>query len=99
MENDEVENPAKFLHCLSPALEKLRLHGRFIGKLDSNTFSRFINLSYLDLSDTHLTDFDLSILENFNQLQLLDVSQNNLKSIGNVTLLNLFKINCKMDKK
>lgn len=71
--SNEIENPAKILHCLSPALEILQISETPIGELETNAFSRFQNLSFLRLIDVKLRNFDAKVLENITQIVSLQI--------------------------
>lgn len=56
---DQIENVHDLLICLGPSLEKLELPGNFIGEISLTTFSRFGNLTKLNLRNSTLKDFDV----------------------------------------
>lgn len=66
-----IENPSQLFRCLSTSLEQFSMPGSFIWKLES----------------TEPQHFDLSFLAHCTQLKIFDISRNNLKSIGNLTVL------------
>lgn len=84
---NDVENAADLLPCLMPSLQELFISKSFIGKFESNVFSRFINLTLFYIKNTYLANFDFSALENFNQLNFLDLSWNSLQKFDNLTVL------------
>lgn len=86
-----IKNSAQLIQCLSTSLKELDLSANFVGKLEPNTFARFGNLQNLDLKHTNLEDFDFSILKNLKQLRRLDISQNHLKNVGNLTVFATLK--------
>lgn len=90
--SNEIENPTKLFECLPPSLESLHLSEIVFGKLESNAFSRFIYLDFLDLSETYLEDFDFSILHNVNQLSELDISRNKLGKLNATTFENFTEL-------
>lgn len=85
------DNVIEILECFSQSLLILDLSGCFIGKFNTkqikSSLNRFRYLSELHLSDTKLTEFDLNILHMHNNLMVLDLSKNNLKSLRNVNVL------------
>lgn len=87
-------NVMDLLHHFGTLITKIDLSGNMIGQQpDATTFERFNDLSTLILHDTHLMDFDFSWLTNQNyRLKMLDVSNNNLKFIKSVWLLDDFRV-------
>lgn len=85
-------NVAEILQCFSSSIESIDLSSNVVGKLTSTTFERFINLRELSLSDTKLTDFDLNVFKTPNRINLLDISFNNLRHIGNIQLFESFNL-------
>lgn len=86
-------NVMDLLHHFGVLITKIDLSGNLIGQPDATTFERFNDLSTLILRDTHLMEFDFSWLTNQNEhLKMLDVSNNNLKFIKSVWLLDDFRV-------
>lgn len=88
---NQIKNVHDLLQCLEPSLVTLNLGGNFIGEVNSTTFSRFINLRELSLTNTHLKNFDFIILKRQINLTILDISRNNLENVKNVQMLRYFK--------
>lgn len=84
---NQCENVVELLHCMTSSLENLKLTGNFVGKLKADALQRFHHLSILILSDTHLIEFDFSLVKSLKKLEHLDISRNNLKQIGNISIL------------
>lgn len=77
--------------CFGSSLREINLAGNSFGKLNTTTFNRFVELTHLSLSNTSLTDFDFSIIiENQKHLRTLDISDDNLKYVRNISLLEMF---------
>lgn len=87
---NKIESVAKMLQCFGPSLREMDLSGNFVGKLNTTTFKRFINLEWLSLSDTILVDFNFDMLANQTKLERLDMSFNNLKSVSDASMLKQF---------
>lgn len=86
-----VENVTELLQCFGPSLAIISLDGNFVGKLNSGNFKRFENLRRLSLKNTHLSEFNFSVLKNQQNLQHLDISHNNLKQLINIRASNHLK--------
>lgn len=84
---DGFENVTDILPCLGASVTYLDLSGNYIGKLASDAFERFIDLSRLYLRDTQLTAFDFNMLQNQQYLIVLDLSYNDLQHIDNISRL------------
>ncbi|XP_055302584.1 toll-like receptor 8 [Sitodiplosis mosellana] len=85
--DNHIENPSDLLRCLTPSLGRLTLIGEFTEKLSSTSLEPFINLYFLTLNGAKSMEFDLSSIKNANRIYTLDISNNNLKEIRNVSLL------------
>ncbi|XP_055301686.1 uncharacterized protein LOC129568141 [Sitodiplosis mosellana] len=85
-----VENLYDLLLCLGSKLLTLDLSGAIIKQIDGNALRRFKNLEALFLSDAHLTDFDVNVIEFHTKLSWLDLSKNHLKTMKNVHILQNF---------
>lgn len=85
--NDNAfKNVLEILPCIGSSIEILDLSNNFIGELDPNVFERFTELKRLYLSGTMITEFDANSFSFLKNLDVLDVSQNNLKTIQNIHL-------------
>lgn len=87
---NQIENVHDLLLCLGSSIDRLELSGNFIGEVKSSTFSRFVNLTQLNLRETQLKNFDFNILKHQTTLNLLDISGNNLRIMENVSVLSIF---------
>lgn len=81
---NSFENVVEVLPCLDTSLESIDLSGNSVGKLDSSTVQRFINLKELFLSDTKLRSFDLNAIVTPDRLNSLDISLNSIRRIENI---------------
>lgn len=84
---DGFENVTEILPCLGASLTYLDLSGNLVGKLAFDAFERFIDLSRLYLRDTQLIAFDFSSIQSQEYLIVLDLSQNSLQNIDNISRL------------
>lgn len=89
---NQIKHVNQLLQCFSFSLEDISLDGTTLEKLNFITFRPFVNLKRLSLKNTHLADFDFSLLINQKQLYELDISNNYLKSLHNI-LLSQFSAN------
>lgn len=86
--NDHTfENVLDVLPCLGSSVEILDLSNNFIGKLDSDVFDRFTELTRLYLRLTKLTEFYANSYAFAKNLRVLDISRNNLRTIENISSL------------
>lgn len=76
---------------LGSSIETLDLSSNFIGTPNAQTFKRFTNLKYLNLSQTNLPSFLYATFFNQQKLQVLDLSYNHLKKIDFRKSLRNFK--------
>lgn len=83
---NSIANGGDLLQCLNPTVMHVDLSSNHIGKLDAAIFQRFDRLVVLSLSNTMLMDFDFGMLKSTG-LMKLDLSQNDLKFLRNVRLL------------
>lgn len=91
IDEHQMENLPILLQCLSPTVERLVLSGNKLSSLDQTAFMQFSALTQLTLSNTQLEEFDLNAIRVAkNQLRILDISMNGLKSISNVHVLTEF---------
>lgn len=75
------------INLLGSSVERLHLSGIQIGEIDINPFREFNHLIELRLSNAGLSSFNLSHINNISNLEVLDISGNNLKEIQGVTFL------------
>lgn len=79
--NNRLPNTLEIIDNLSELrLRNLHVSGNFIGQLKPETFARFNKLTILHLSDTSLSTFDFNPFEPLKELDLLDLSYNNLRN-------------------
>lgn len=81
------DNIAEIIQCLGSSVEIFFLSNNIIGKIDPIVFDRFEVLQRLRLSDTMLSEFDITRYRNRQRLIGLDLSQNNLKRLDKISLL------------
>lgn len=86
------ENVAEILPCLGSTLAHLDLSGNSIGALSADAFERFIDLNRLYLRNTQLAAFDFDLLQRQQYLIVLDLSENSLKSIENISQLSRIQL-------
>lgn len=86
------KNVTDIMPFLGPSIQEIDLFGNFVGKLNPITFERLIYLKSLILKDTMLTEFDFSVLRNQIDLLELDISNNNLKYLSNVSYLRVLHL-------
>ncbi|XP_055309746.1 chaoptin-like [Sitodiplosis mosellana] len=79
---NRFDNSLGIIQSLGSNLLLLHFSQNIIGALNLSTFERFIDMSWLNLSDTHLEHFDVNPLK----VSTLDISRNKLKRL-NVNLL------------
>ena len=77
----KIENISIIIEEASKYLETLDLSYQFVGKLKVDTFQRFINLKRLYLRQTNLTNFGFATFYHQRKLEILDISNNNLKQV------------------
>lgn len=85
-ESNRIMNVPELLQCFTSSLTWLNISGNFVGKVNLTTFQH-LSLDSLYLSNTHLEEFDLVVLENQTGLWTLDISNNNLKYLKNANVL------------
>lgn len=86
---NSISNGGDLLQCLNPTIMHIDLSGNYIGKLHAASLHRFDRLNFLSLSNTMLMDFDFGMLKSHGLIKL-DLSQNDLKLLQNVRLLEVF---------
>lgn len=87
----QTENISMIIQKASPQLESLDLSNNFIGELTDDTFSRFVNLKRLYLSRTNLSNFQFATFYHQRNLEVLDISYNNLNKIDFYLFLRNFQ--------
>lgn len=90
VERIEIENVTKLMESFSLALRFLSVSDNSIGELNVTGIHRLTNLLELSLRHTHLSHFDLSMIESHKQLRSIDFSYNNLKRLNHISLLDTF---------
>lgn len=81
------DNIAELLPCFGQSIEVMILSKNIIGQLDPAEFDHFVLLQRLHLRDTMLTEFDVNNFQNQHRLFALDLSQNSLKRVDNISKL------------
>lgn len=76
--NCQIKNPSQVIQQFGPSLTKLDLHGTDVRALNPQSFQKLINLVYLNLRGTHLSSVDFRELLHQRNLQILDISDNEL---------------------
>lgn len=89
--DNQFDNVQELMRCFTASIEAIDLTGNAIECLNESTFKKFVNLKWLFLKNTNLSEFDFSVLKNQKQLRLLDLSNNNLRYLENVSLLRTFE--------
>lgn len=90
--NNHIENPNELIRCLSSSLEKLILIGNFTEKISSTSLEPLTNMWELIINGAQSMEFDFGSIKKPERLCTLDISRNNLKEIGNVSLLENFPL-------
>lgn len=88
---NRMRNTSEILELLGPSIENVDLASNFIGKLDSQTFKKFNNLQYLNLSHTNLSNFGFKTFYHQSKLKTLDLGYNHLRTVNFTLLLRNFK--------
>lgn len=83
---NQLQNVPQIIEWLGVPIKTMDLSSNVVGKLFSQTFARFDNLKYLNLSETNLTNFGFRTFYHQRNLKVLDLSFNRLKNL-NFTLL------------
>lgn len=96
-ENNHIENPNELLHCLTSSLEKLNLIGNFTEKISSKSLEPLTNMWELIINGAQSMEFDFGSIKKPERLYTIDISENNLKEIGNVSLLENFPLIFRFD--
>lgn len=66
---------------------EIDLSANHIGKLNHSTLEGFKNLQFFYLNDANLTEFNFDAIKSPQKLWWLDISNNNLKYLNNISLL------------
>lgn len=78
----QMENTSEILKLLNPlTVSTLDLSKNFMGHLNISTFQPFINLKFLNLSHTNLSNFGFITFYNQDKIHTLDISYNNLENV------------------
>jgi hypothetical protein len=72
-------------------LEKLLISGNDLRSISSMTFKNLCKLKILDLDANYLTDFDPLWLSDLKRLEHLDFKNNEIRVLGNLTILESLK--------
>lgn len=91
LSSNHLNNTQQLIQHLGSSVETLDLSSNFVGSLNSNTFRKLINLRYLYLSNTNLSNFGLRSFMMMKKLNTLDLSGNNLNKVDFSLLLRNFK--------
>lgn len=83
----QIQNTHDVLKLLPSSILKIDLSGNFVGEVNSSTFSKFPKLIYLILSRSNLSNFDFATIEHHDNLEMLDISHNQLTRLE--TTINL----------
>lgn len=86
-EYNKQGNTKALINLLGLSIEHLELTGSYIGHINANKFQEFYKLKTLLLSNTGLDSFCFDYIRNIDNLEILDISRNNLDKIGDITLL------------
>lgn len=93
--NDTIE----MIQLLGEPLESLDVSVNFVGVIRNSTFLAFINLQYLNLSQTNLSIIESNAFRHLNKLKSLDLSSNYLDNVkflltsGSVNVLETLILN------
>lgn len=87
---NRIENVHDLIEHMSPTIRWLDLAGNYVGALNTNTFEELPSLRLLNLNDCHLSNItDLKPFAMLRNLNVLSLSQNNLKHVNFSTLSHL----------
>lgn len=87
VEHSEIYNITELIQHFSSRLHILSISDSFIGNLNAATMQQFTNLQELTLTRTNLTVFDVSMFKNCDRLRSIDISNNQLKRLNHISLL------------
>lgn len=82
---NQLNNAPEVIQHLGSKIEHLSLAGSFVGKLNSTSFKRLMELKTLNLSKTGLSFPDENPFEPLQSLSTLDISYNNLSNVNFAT--------------
>lgn len=92
---NRFKNVTQLLGCFGAKIKRLTLSGNVLSEVTTaaaaSPFKRFIELEWLNLKDTTLTEFDLRALQYQTNLTRLDV-QNELKELKSPSVLTRFNL-------
>lgn len=84
------KNVTNLLPFLTALVTNLDLSENYVGMVNKTTFELFDRLMVLSLRDTMLRNFDFKVLRNQNRLKSLDLSNNRLEHMENISYLAKF---------
>lgn len=87
VEHCGIHNITELMRHFSSSLQILSISGNFIGSLNAAKMQQFTNLRELTLVHTNLTVFDLSMFAGYDHLRSIDISNNKLKRLNHISLL------------
>lgn len=90
LSGNQLENTNEIIEALGTSVEKMDVSRNFIGALKVETFEKFDNLQYLNLSSTNLSNFGFPTFYHQNKLLSLDLSNNNLMKVDFTLLMRNF---------
>lgn len=79
---NRLQNALGIVNMLEAFIQQLDLSGNYLGMLDETSFNGLNNLKWLYLSDTNLSFTESNPFEHLNQLSVLDISHNNLRTLN-----------------
>ncbi|XP_037038561.1 protein artichoke-like [Bradysia coprophila] len=90
---NQLKNIPEIIELLPPTLLMLDLSSNFVNTLNGNSFERFKNLAYLNMSRSNLTDIKFNPIPSNTaiKLRILDVSHNHLSNIDFSSFSSMFK--------
>lgn len=91
---NRIENVPDLLQHMSSTVKWLDLSGNYVGRLNASTFKRLPSLRMLNLRNSNLLNLsDLSPFKTLDNLNVLNLSFNNLKKVNFSLLSNLSMLN------
>lgn len=82
LSSNHIDNIYEIIQEASLHLKTLDMSNHFLGKLNANTFGKFTNLKGLYLRNASMTNSDFEKFLNQSNLEVFDVSYNNLNKIN-----------------